>query len=172
VQPQNHPHQEQLIQQEQQQLHEQQLAQQHAQQHALQPYPQPYPQQPEVKGEDILNNLSKVIEHQLAEVAKKTEMLAKLKGQLDLINNSGMLHSTISIHTTHSQTDKDTRLQLEQKRAQLQADQQHFTEQLRNVTIELGNVELLIKNTEDEKRHKIEDLYRNFQSNGVLAIAN
>lgn len=103
-----------------------------------------------------MNSLSKVIEHELAEVQKKTDMLGKLKNQLDLINNS----------------DKDNRLHLEQKRAQLESDQQQLTEQLRNVTSELGNVEHQIKNAEDDKRRKIEDLYRNFQTNGVLAIAS
>jgi chromosome segregation ATPase len=104
----------------------------------------------------MLNSLSKVIERELAEVQKKTEMLASLKGQLDLINNA----------------DKDHRTQLEEKRAQLEADRQNFTEQLRIVENELATVKHLIKNAEDDKRHKIEDLYRNFQTNGVLAITN
>jgi chromosome segregation ATPase len=103
-----------------------------------------------------LNSLSKVIERELLEVQKKTEMLASLKGQLDLIHNA----------------DKEHRTQLEEKRAQLEVDRANFTEQLRIVENELATVKHLIKNAEDDKRHKIEDLYRNFQSNGVLAITN
>jgi len=109
-----------------------------------------------MKGEDILSGLSKVIERELAEVQKKTEMLALLKNQLDSINNA----------------DKDNRTQLEEKRARLEADRQSFAEQLRVVESELSKVELLIKNAEEDKRHRVEDLYRNFQTHGVLAITN
>lgn len=68
--------------------------------------------------------------------------------------------------------DKDQRSQLEIQRAQLEKDRQAYAEHLRRVESELTVVEQRIKSAEEDKRRKVDDLYRNFKSHGILAITN
>jgi len=96
-------------------------------------------------------HLSDAIERQLAEVKQRTELLSRLKSEVDTINN----------------IDKDRRTQLEAQREQLEADRATYREKLRIVEHDLLTVENHIKASEEDKRRKVDDLYRNFQSHGL-----
>jgi len=100
----------------------------------------------------MLGGFSKAIEMQLAEIQRKNQMLTMIKTELDAINNS----------------DKDKRTVLEAEKAQLETDRQHFTEQLRTVEERLRAVELSLKNAEEEKALKVQEVYKNYRSHGLL----
>jgi len=100
----------------------------------------------------MLGGFSKAIEMQLAEIQRKNQMLTMIKTELDAINNS----------------DKDKRTVLEAEKSQLETDRQHFTEQLRAVEERLRAVELSLKNAEEEKAQKVQEVYKNYRSHELL----
>jgi len=103
----------------------------------------------------MLSGLSKAIDLQLQEVQRKNQMLTLFKAELDTIHNA----------------DQEQRGTLEAEKVKLEEDQQNYEEQLRRVRERLHHVEVALRHAEEEKNQKIQDLYKNYRSHGLLTAS-
>lgn len=80
--------------------------------------------------------------------------------------------SPLLLLVNNTAIDREQRSQLEAQKTKLEQERQHFAENLRRVESELNVVEQMIKDSEEDKRTKVDTLYRSFRDHGILGITS